>query len=78
MVWDVAYPDPPPTIAADNPISGEQRGLAEQLERMAGFIVRKLIRLAPADHSFMVEGLRARIPFATDVISSARAGHISL
>nr|ANM86563.1 putative type I PKS [Cladonia uncialis subsp. uncialis] len=65
-------------VAAEIPIAGEQRELAEQLERIAGFIVRKFIRETPAAHSFMVEGQHARILFATDVISPAQAGHMSL
>ena len=78
VVWDVACPDPRLTVAAEIPIAGEQRELAEQLERMAGFIVRKFIRETPAAHSFMVEGQHVRILFTTDVISPAQAGHISL
>lgn len=78
VVWDVASPDPQLAIATDSPVTKEERELAGQLERMAGFYVRKLVREAPADHSSLVEGPYARLRFATEVISSARAGHISL
>lgn len=78
VVWDVASPDPQLAIATDSPDTEQERELAGQLERMAGFYVRKLIREVPADHSSLVEGTSARLQFATEVISSARAGHISL
>ena len=78
VVWDVALPDPQLATAADNPIVEEQREPAEQLARMAGYIVRKLVREAPADYSSLVEGQHARLLFASEVISSARAGHIVL
>ena len=78
VVWDVAFPDPHLAIATDNPVTEEERELAEQLERMAGFLVRELVREAPADHSSLAEGPYARLRFATEVMSSARAGHISL
>ncbi|KAK0506975.1 hypothetical protein JMJ35_010675 [Cladonia borealis] len=78
VVCDVALPDPQLETAADNPIMEEQREPAEQFERMAGYIVRKLVREAPADYSSLVEGHHARLLFASEVISSARAGHIVL
>lgn len=78
VVWDVASPDPRLAIATDSPVMKEERELAAQIERMAGFYVRKLVREAPADHSSLSEGPYALLRFATDVISSARAGHISL
>lgn len=78
VVWDVAAPDPQLAIATDSPVTEEERELAEQLERMAGFSVRKLVREAPGDHSSLVEMPYARLRFATEVISSARAGHLSL
>ncbi len=78
VVWDVASPDPQLAIASDSLVTEEEHELAGQLERMAGFYVRKLVREAPADHSSLAEGPYARLRFATEAISSARAGHISL
>lgn len=78
VVWDVASPDPQLAIAADGPVTEEESELAGQLERMAGFYVRELVRRAPANRSSLAEGPYTRLRFATEVISSARAGHISL
>ena len=76
VVWDVASPDPQLAIATDSDITQEDRELAGQLERMTGFIVRKLVREAPADHSSLVGEPHSLLQFATKAIFSARAGHI--
>lgn len=77
VVWNVASPDPQLAIATDSPVTEEERELAGQLERMAGFYVRDLVRKAPADRSSLVEGPYALLRFAIEVTSSAQAGHIS-
>ena len=78
VVWDVASPDPQLAIAADGPVMEQERELAGQLERMAGFYVRKIVRQTTADSSSLIEGPYARLRFVAGAISSARAGHISL
>lgn len=76
-MWNVASPDAQLVIATNSPVTEDERELAGQFERMAGFYVRNLVREAPADHSSLVEGPYVRLRFATEVISSARAGHIA-
>lgn len=75
IVWEVLSPDPQHVIAIDSDFTKEECGLAGQLERMAGFIAHKLAREVPVA---LVEGSYSRIPFATEVLSSSRAGHVPL